>query len=128
MPAGTATAIAVIAALVVGFGAGWGLRKVPDPSDTLAAHTEALQALQTGQSELVEGLQRPVVIDAELRATLAEIPVQCRKGSGGDPMSVACQWATCLQFGQSAAQRPECSAVRDLLVDTLRGEACKDVR
>lgn len=126
MPAGTLTAVAVIAALVAGFGAGWGLRKVPDPSAALEAQGEALQALQTGQTELAEALQRPVVIDAEIRSELAEIPVQCRREAGGNPMSVACQWATCLQFGQSAAQRPECSAVRDLLVDTLRGEACSE--
>ncbi len=68
---------------------------------------------------------KPIVIDAEIKATLAEIPVQCRKQMGGDPMSVQCQWASCLQYGQSTAQRPECSAVRDLLVDTLKGTAAE---
>lgn len=120
----TWSAIAVILAATAGFGAGWGLRKVPDPADALEAQAQALEAIQAGQTDLAEQLQRPVVIDAEIRSELANVPVQCRREAGGDPMSVACQWATCLQFGQSAAQRPECSAVRDLLIATLRGDGC----
>ena len=72
------------------------------------------------KTEMLEAVNKPVVIDAELRATLAEIPVQCLKDYGGDPNSVQCQWATCLQYGQSSAQRPECSDIRDLLVETLQ--------
>jgi len=126
MPAGTLTAVAVIAALVVGFGAGWGLRDVPDPADALAAQAETLAAIQSAQGELVESIQRPIVIDSEIRSQLADVPVQCRSDAGGSALSIACQWATCLQFGQTAAQRPECSAVRDLMVASMSGEGCPD--
>ena len=126
MPAGTLTALAVISALVVGFGAGWGLRPVPDASQAIEAQTVAIKAMQDGQTELAATLSRPVVIDAEIRSQLSDIPIQCRKDAGGEPLGVACLWASCLQFGQSNSQRPECSAVRDLLIDTMRGEACAD--
>lgn len=115
----TAIVVVVVASLGVGFGAGWGLK--PDASvKALEAQTEAIEALQAGQSQMLENATRPIVIDAELRSTLAEVPVQCRKDAGGDPMGVACQWATCLQFGQSSAQRPECRQVEQLMVDTLK--------
>jgi hypothetical protein len=118
----TAVVIAVVAALAAGFGAGWGLK--PDASvKALEAQTEAIEALQEGQSKMLENASKPIVIDAELKATLAEVPVQCRKDMGGDPTSVQCQWATCLQFGQSSAQRPECRAVETLMVDTLKAQA-----
>lgn len=113
--------IVVLASLGVGFGAGWGLK--PDgAAKALEAQAETLEALQAGQSQLVEASSRPVVIDAELRSTLAEVPVQCRRDAGGDPASVACQWATCLQFGQSSANRPECRAVEAVMVDALRAQ------
>ena len=119
----TVVAIAVLAALGVGFGAGWGLK--PDPSvKALEAQGQTLEKLQQGQAELVEVSSRPVVIDAALRSTLAEVPVQCRTEAGGSPTSVECQWATCLQFGQSSAQRPECRAVEALMVKVLEGNAC----
>jgi hypothetical protein len=118
----TAVVIAVVAALAAGFGAGWGLK--PDASvKALEAQTEAIEALQEGQSKMLEHASRPIVIDAELKATLAEVPVQCRKDMGGDPTSVQCQWATCLQFGQSSAQRPECRSVETLMVDTMKAQA-----
>jgi len=117
----TAVVLAVVAALAAGFGAGWGLK--PDASvKALEAQTEAIEALQEGQSKMLENASKPIVIDAELKATLAEVPVQCRKDLGGDPTSVQCQWATCLQFGQSSAQRPECRAVETLMVDTLKAQ------
>lgn len=118
----TAVVIAVVAALAAGFGAGWGLK--PDASvKALEAQTEAIEALQQGQTKMLESATRPVIIDAELKATLAEVPVQCRTDMGGDPMSVACQWATCLQFGQSSAQRPECRQVEQLMVDVLKAKS-----
>ena len=98
----TAVVIAVVCALATGFGAGWGLK--PDASvEALKAQTEAIEALQEGQAAILEQASRPVILDAELKATLAEVPVQCRSDLGGDPSGVQCQWATCLQFGQSAA-------------------------
>lgn len=118
----TIVAIAIIASLGAGFGAGWGLK--PDASvKALEAQTEAIKALQEGQGKMLEQASKPVVIDAELRSTLANVPVQCRKDAGGDPNSVQCLWATCLQFGQSSAQRPECRQVEQLMIDTLKGES-----
>ena len=115
----TAIVIVVVASLGVGFGAGWGLK--PDASvKALAAQTEAIEALQAGQTVMLEQASKPIVIDAELKATLAEVPVQCRKDMGGDPNTAMCMWATCLQFGQSSAQRPECRQVEELMVSTLR--------
>lgn len=111
--------IVVIASLGTGFGAGWGLK--PDASvKALQAQTEAIEALQVGQTAILAEASKPIVLDAELKATLAEVPVQCRVDLKGDPNSVQCQWATCLQFGQSSAQRPECRQIEQLMVDTLK--------
>ena len=113
------TGVVLIVVALAGFGAGWGMK--PDASvKALEAQTDAIEALQAGQAEILAEASKPVVLDAELKATLAEVPVQCRKDLGGDPMSVACQWATCLQFGQSSAQRPECRAVETLMIDSLK--------
>ena len=121
----TWVAIAVMFAAGAGFGAGWGLK--PDTSaEALAQQSVALQELAEGQAELVAVASQPIVIDAELRSTLAEVPVQCREESGGDPMSPACQWATCLQFGQTSAQRPECSQVLELMVGALSDKNCPE--
>ena len=111
--------VIVVVSAGAGFGAGWGL-KPDDSAKALEAQAETLKAIEKGQTALVEAAGKPVVIDAELKATLAEIPVQCRKEMGGDPLGVQCQWATCLQFGQSSAQRPECRAVETLMVDALK--------
>ncbi len=114
----TLVVVAVVAALATGFGAGWGLK--PDgTAKALEAQAVALADLQAGQVQLVEASARPVVLDAELRSELAQVPVQCRKDAGGDPRSAECAWATCLQFGQSSAQRPECRAVEALMVTAL---------
>lgn len=95
-----------------------------DPSEALAEQTAAIQAQGDALAAVAEAAGRPVVIDAELRATLAQVPVQCLRDMGGDPMTPACAWATCLQYGQSAAQRPECRAVEAAMVDALNG--CPD--
>lgn len=120
----TIVAIAVVAALGVGFGAGWGLK--PDSAaKALEAQAEAIAAIQDGQKQMLENANKPVVIDAQLRAQLASVPVQCVKELGGDPNTVQCLWATCLQFGQSAAQRPECRQVEQLMIDTLKADAAR---
>lgn len=122
----TLVTAAILAALGVGFGAGWGLK--PDAGvKALEAQTEAIRALQEGQSKMLAEAGKPIVIDAELRSTLANVPVQCRRDAGGSPSTVECQWATCLQFGQSSAQRPECRAVETLMVDALRAKASAPV-
>ena len=112
------TLVVVLACLFTGFGAGWGLK--PDgAADALEQQALALSELQEGQRAVLEQASKPIVIDAELRSTLAEVPVQCRTDAGGDPLGVACQWATCLQFGQSSAQRPECREVETLMLRAL---------
>ena len=122
----TLVVIAVLASLGVGFGAGWGLK--PDTSaEALAAQSESLVRLQEGQGEILEHATRPVVIDAELRASLAETPVACIEDMGGDPDSAACLLMSCWQYGQSSAQRPECEDIKDLLVEQIqKQDACGD--
>lgn len=131
----TLVAIAVIVAAGAGFGAGAGLTN--RQTKLLRAQAESIEALQTGQNDLVQAIQtsqqkileqatKPIVIDAELRATLAEIPVQCLTTYGGDPLSVQCTWATCIRFGQSSAQRPECREVEKLMLETIRASQLKN--
>lgn len=113
--------IIILACLGAGFGAGWGLK--PDAtSEALKAHTEALATLTEQQKLMVEQASKPVVIDAETRAALARVPVQCIQTVGGDPNSVQCLWATCIQYGQSSAQRPECRAIEELMITTLKAQ------
>lgn len=114
----------VLLAVAIGGGAvGWAVK--PDQAaKVLEQQAAAIEAMQAGQVQLLEQAAAPVVIDAELRSQLADVPVQCLQELGGHPLGVQCQWATCLQYGQSAAQRPECSQVRDLLVRLLEQEGC----
>ncbi len=117
----TLLVVGLIAALSAGFGAGWGLRG-ERASKAVEAQSELIESLQQGQADILEKAQQPVVLDAKLKAQLAEVPVQCLKELGGDPMSVPCQWATCVQHGTSSAQRPECSDISDLLVEVLKAQ------
>lgn len=113
MPAGTTIAITAGAAVLLaggGFLAGRGT--APDQAVPLVeAQTEQLDVLADGMADLVGRTQAPITLDAETRAALAQTPPQCVEVLGGDPLSTACAWATCLQYGQSSAQRPECRAV-----------------
>jgi hypothetical protein len=123
MPA-VATAVILASLAVIGVGAGGfalGRSTGPDYSDALEAQASTLAAQGDALERVAEAAGRPVVIDAEVRATLAEVPAQCRRDMGGDPLGVACQWATCLQYGQSAAQRPECRAVEAAMIAALPG-------
>jgi len=114
----------VLLGVAIGSGAiGWAV-KPNAAAKVLEQQAAAIEAMQAGQAQLLEQAAAPVVIDAELRSQLADVPVQCLQELGGDPLGVQCQWATCLQYGQSAAQRPECSAVRDVLVRRLEQEGC----
>lgn len=125
------TVVVVVVALAAGFGAGWGLKPERDTgaqtTAALAAQAEAIAAVQAGQAKIAEAATRPIVLDAELRSELAQVPVQCRRDAGGDPTTPACAWATCLQYGQSGAQRPECRAVEAVMIDALKG-ACGSTR
>jgi len=102
---------AVAAVLLAGGGFLAGRATAPDNAEALAEHTRALEAQGATLSEVVEVASRPVVIDAQVREALAQIPPAC--GSGGDPSSLACMVGQCWQYGQSAAQRPECRAIVD---------------
>lgn len=112
----TWVAIAVLAALGVGFGAGWGLK--PDTTvKVLEAQNEAIQSIQEGQVKLVEQTAKPLIIDADIRDALAKTPPPCRE-PGGNPLSLACMASQCWQYGQSSAQRPE--KCGDLIEEFLR--------
>lgn len=107
--------VTFLVSLGLGIGVGYGVK--PDGSaKALEAQAETLDVITTNQVELLEMSQRPITIDAELRASLANIPVQCLPDFGGNPNTSMCAWATCLQFGQSTAQRPECRAVEAIMV------------
>jgi hypothetical protein len=103
--------------LLVGGGAtGWALARSQQRG---AVTAEALAELQAGQAALVEQASRPIVLDAELRASLAKTPPACLPDLGGDPMSAQCLLQTCWQYGQSDAQRPDCDAAEALVVAEL---------
>ncbi len=88
-------------------------------ADVVERQTELIGELQDGQRALVEAAARPVVLDAELRASLASTPVQCVPELGGDPMSIQCAWANCGAFSQSDAGRLECSQLTRQLVEAF---------
>jgi len=121
MPASGLLIVGLLAALGAGFGTGWALRG-ERTSKVVEAQTELIAQVQENQAVLLESAQKPVVLDAELKLQLANTPVQCLAPEGGDPKSVVCQWATCVQHGTSSAQRPECSDITDLMVEVLRAE------
>jgi len=106
--------------LLFGGGLATGLSLGRDQTAKVVEHqTELSGELQDGQRALVEAAARPVVLDAELRASLASTPVQCVAELGGDPMSIQCAWATCGAFGQSDAGRLECSQLTRRLVEAF---------
>ncbi|MBT61230.1 MAG: hypothetical protein CMA63_06755 [Euryarchaeota archaeon] len=117
--AATLLVVGLLAAAGAGFGIGWGL-KSNDTERVLAQQNQTLDLIVDGQTEILTAATQPVVLDAELRATLAAIPIQCLKDSGGSPDSPMCAWATCLQYGQSSAQRPECRKVEDAMLAALQ--------
>ena len=121
MPIGTAGAIAIGLAVAAGFGAGWGLRPVPDTADVMAEQTAAIEVLGDSLATVAEAAGRPIVLDAETRASLAEIPPQCVTVLGGDPMSAACGWASCIRYGVQSAQRPECRAIEAAMLSEAAG-------
>lgn len=128
LPAGSK----VIAALIVGgvllFGGGLATGVAVNKQKThkiLEEQTQLIGTIQDGQRALVEAAGKPVIIDAELRASLASTPVQCLPEFGGDALSVHCAWATCGAFNQSDAGRVECSDLTDALVATLVAQSQK---
>ena len=114
MPVGTTAAIVAISGVLLaagGFVAG--RATAPDDVEQVAglveAQTTQIDILGDRMAEIQAQAGRPVVIDAEIRDKLADVPPQCRTGQ--DPAGLACAWASCLRYSQSNGQRPECRAV-----------------
>ena len=115
----TLVIVAVLAAMGVGFGAGWGLK--PDgAAEAIAEQTDAIRAVQEGQFDILEEAQKPVQLDAALRAVLVEMPPQCVRELGGDPMSAQCAWAYCVRTGQSSAQRCQDVQFTQAVLDAIK--------
>lgn len=115
----TLTSIAVLAALGVGFGAGWGLK--PDAGvKALEAQTEAIKEMNSGNQVLVEKVQEVAVEGAKRESAIADkltdLPPPCIKEVGGDPMSLQCMWALCIRTGETDKQRCEPSKLTDKLL------------
>lgn len=103
-----------------------GVQHAKQTTAALEAQTESLEVLAKGQVDLVNQATKPIVIDAEIRDQLSGIPVQCLTSMGGDPQSALCLLATCWQYGQSSANRPECEDVKDAAVEFLKAPACPE--
>ena len=115
----TLTSVAVLAALGVGFGAGWGLK--PDAgAKALEAQTEAIKELNDGNQALVDKVQQVSVEEAKRETAIAnkltDLPTPCIKEVGGDPMSLQCMWALCIRTGETDKQRCEPSKLTDKLL------------
>ena len=111
------TLVALSALGVGGLGFVAGRATAPGDAEELAEVRGLVEAQGATLAELAEAASRPVVIDAEIREALAETPPQCR--SGQDPAGLACAWATCLQYGQSSANRPECRAIEAAYLSSM---------
>lgn len=101
-----------------------GRAEVEMVTTALEVQSEQIQTITESLAEVSAIASRPVVIDAEIRESLAETPPQCR-GERGAPLGLACAWATCLQYGQSSAQRPECREIEKAYLASVapdRGE------
>ncbi len=115
----TLTTVAVIAALGTGFGAGWGLK--PDAGvKAIEAQTEAIDAMNKGNQELVDKVQEVAVEEAKRETAIADkltdMPPPCVGEVGGDPMSLQCMWALCIRTGETDKQRCEPSKLTDKLL------------
>ena len=116
MPIGTTIAIVSVSAVVLA-GGGFLAGRATAPDDVeqvtglVEAQTTQIDILGDRMAEIQSVASRPVVIDAEIRDTLAQVPPQCRGDVKVD--GLACAWATCVQHGASSANRPECSPIRD---------------
>jgi len=124
----TLTTITVLAALSVGFGAGWGLK--PDAGvKALEAQTEAIEALNDGNQALVDKVQEVSVEEAKRETAIAnkltDLPPPCIKEVGGDPMSLQCMWALCIRTGETDKQRCEPSKLTDKLLGSY---SCPDLQ
>lgn len=104
----TAVVIAVVAALGVGFGAGWGLK--PDAgAKAIEAQTEVIEALQTGNTQLVTEVQRVALEEAQRDVKIAEKLTTSRLSASERWAAIPCQ-LTALGHGASGQARVTGSA------------------
>ena len=120
----TLVVIAVVASLATGFGAGWGLH--PDSSvKAIEAQTEVISKLNEGNDKLVERVNEVAVEQSKKDTLIADkltnVPPQCLKEIGGDPMSIDCAWAWCVRTGETDKQRCEASKLTDELIRRFDG-------
>lgn len=108
----------ILIAVVVSAGAGFGAGRwtAPDSVEQVAGLVEAqstqIDILGDQMADVAAVAGRPVVIDAEIRDKLSDTPPACIK----DPLSLGCHVQACWQYGQSAAQRPQCQPFEAELV------------
>ena len=126
----TLVVIAVVASIAAGFGAGWGLH--PDAgAKAIEAQTEAISKLNEGNEKLVERVNEgneklvervnEVAVEQSKKEMmiadkLTDVPPQCLKELGGDPMSIDCSWAWCVRTGETDKQRCEAGKLTDELI------------
>lgn len=115
------TAIVLLAVASAGFGAGWGLKPRADTEEVLQAHSQSLDAVLDGQTELLTEINRPVVVDASIRDKLSDTPPACLESS----RSMECLLLSCWAAGQSTANRPECDDLKDEVI-RLSQQHCAD--
>jgi hypothetical protein len=106
------TAVVLIVVAVSGFGAGWAVKPSPQTDEILHAHSQSLDAVLDGQTEMLTEISRPVVIDASIRAKLSDTPSACID----DSKSMECILLSCWAAGQSTANRPECDDLKDEII------------
>jgi len=114
---GIIVGLAVLASLGAGFGVG--RATAPGDAEEMAEVRGLVEAQGQTLERVAEAAGRPVVIDAEIRDKLAETPPACI----AEPLGLACQVQACWQYGQSAAQRPECRAIEAAY---LASKACPE--
>jgi len=111
-------ALCIAGALLFSGGVGVGVAVSRSKTERiLAEQTQLIGTIQDGQRELAATVGAPVVIDAEVRASLAQIPPACVEALGGDARSAECLLLSCWSMGQSSAQRPSCDKVESLVME-----------
>ena len=114
MPVGVTIATTAACGLfIAGLGFMAGRLSAPDEVEQVTGLLEAqsgqIESMGASVANLTEAANRPIVIDAEIRDKLADVPPQCRTGQ--NPASLSCAWASCLRYSTTNGQRPECRAV-----------------
>ena len=121
------TALIVGGVLLFGGGIATGVALNRDKTHKiLEEQTQLIGAIQDGQRELVEVAGRPVVNDAEVRASLARVPPACVEALGGNPLSPICSLQYCWSMGVQSGQRPDCDAVEALVVESQKGRSSSE--